>query len=251
MLAGMVETVGMVETAASPSESPLAGAATDVHTPSFRTALLRGLRMARLLTFLGARDTRFRSLHLSGGLLALSGIASVALVSFLGAADVADIVALRVLAYGCWLYGGLGLYALLSPQALDTSAHEIALLRGEQASFTELQALGIFGRLSLGISASGLPGIIAAVVVSPTTDVIANRLALTAASLAYIISLSLVLSAVAAFAHRAAPRAPRRLAAFIVLFPFALSFFSDGIPSIPGAYVWMFGRMIQWGGMAG
>lgn len=216
-----------------------------------RSAFKRAVRVARLLTFLGARDRKFRSLHVSGALLSLSGVASVALVTWLGAADVADIVALRVLAYSCWLYGGLGLYALLSPAALDPSSHQIALLRGERFAFSDLHAFGIFGRLALGMCASGLLGVVAALVVSPSPAVALHRLLLVFTCTAYLLSLSLLLSAVAAFSHRATPKSPRRMTAFFILAPFFLSLVVGGVPSIPGAYIWMFGRLIAWGGSVG
>jgi hypothetical protein len=181
-------------------------------------------------------------------LLATSGVASVFLVRELGAGDVSDVVALRVLAYACWLYGALGLWALLSPEALENSGGALLKMRGQMHLRFRSQSLGLARHLFLGMSLSGIPGVLAAATLSPNLASLVQRIGLLAASVLYLLSLSLVLGALGALSVRSAPKSPRRLALLLIVAPFLVSLVADDVPSIPGFYSWLLREMIAWGG---
>lgn len=205
------------------------------------------VRVTAVATSAGSTEKRFRSLTISGVLLALSGVGSVILVAWLGAPDAADIVALRVLAYGCWLYGGLGMWALLAPHSLRDEPNVLARMRGQEVDSWLMRALSFTRRLSVGMWLAGLPGLLTAAAVSHNAGAFAQRTALIAVSVLYLLSLSAVLGALGAFCLKASKRAPRSLAMSMVMIPFLLSFHYEGIPSIPGIYSWALRRMIDWG----
>jgi hypothetical protein len=208
------------------------------------------VRVARVVTATGSAEKQFRLLQVSGVLLAMSGIGSTLLAAWLGAADAADIIALRVMAYGCWLYGGLGLYHLLSPHALRDEPDEFCRLRGHETSSVFLRGVAFSRRLAIGMCLAGLPGLIAALCVSPQASIALQRTGLVLVALFYLLSLSLFLGALGAFATRAAPRAPRTFALALVLGPFLLSFPYEGVPSLVGIYSWGLSQMIGWGAAA-
>jgi hypothetical protein len=210
----------------------------------------QALRVARVVTSAGEAERQFRLLGISGILLAVSGIGSVALVAALGAADAADIVALRVMAYGCWLYGGLGLFHLMSPDALRDEPNELCRLRGIDTRSPWLRAVAFSRRLSLGMCLAGLPGIAATLFVSREAPTFVQRLSLLGVCFFYLVSLSVVLGGLGAIATRAAPRAPRTFAAGLVLIPALLSVAYGGVPNIVGVYSWGLGELIAWGGVS-
>jgi hypothetical protein len=206
------------------------------------------LLLAQVATLAGSNLPRFRALRTSGFLLAGSGVASVLLVRYLGAGDVADIVALRIVAYACWLYGAFGLWALLSPEALEASGEALLRMRGQSQLLFRSQTLGIARHLTLGMLFAGMPGMVAAAAISSSVPTLLLRGGLIALSIIYLASLGLVLGAVGALCYKAAPRSPRRAALGVVLLPFLISFTADSVPSIPGFYSWALSEMIAWGG---
>lgn len=207
------------------------------------------LNLAQVATLAGSSLPRFRSLRTSGFFLAFSGVASVMLVRYLGAADVADIVALRIVAYACWLYGAFGLWTLLSPEALEASGQALLRMRGQSQLLFRSQILGIARHLTLGMFFAGMPGMVAAVAISPSIPTLLLRVGLFALALIYLASLGFVLGLVGAICYKAAPRSPRRAALALVLVPFIISFTSESVPSIPGFYSWALSEMIAWGGV--
>jgi hypothetical protein len=211
-------------------------------------SLLNALRIASVVTYSGGNVRQFRHLRFSGILLAMSGVASVFLVAELGAGDVADVIALRVVAYACWLYGALGLWALLSPEALENSGRALLKMRGQSHLPFRSQSLGIARHLSVGMCLSGIPGVVTAAALSPSLESLVHRLGLVAVCVVYLLSLSLVLGAIGGLSVRSAPKSPRRLALLLIVAPFFVSLFADDVPSIPGFYSWLLGEMIAWGG---
>ena len=210
----------------------------------------RLLRLSAALTSAGYTAYKFRSLRISGALLALSGVASVVLVARVGAPDVADIVALRIMAYSCWLYGALGLWVVLSPEARKSEPSALARMRGQVLDSTLVRALGIARRLTLGMLFASIPGLVAALVVSPSASSLAQRVALLVVSTLYLASLGVVLGAVGALCTRLAPRTPRTCAVTLIVLPFLLSLSAPEIPSIPGIYSWALGQLIEWGAVS-
>src|SRR5690606_28755239 len=144
------------------------------------------------------------------------------------------IVALRIMAYSCWLYGALGLWVLLSPQARKSEPSTLARMRGQVLDSALVRALGIARRLTLGMLFAALPGLVAALVVSPSAPILAQRGVLLVVSSLYLASLGVVLGAVGALCTRVAPRSPRTCAVALVVVPFLLSLSAPEIPSIPG-----------------
>lgn len=217
-------------------------------------ALYRGfaslLRLSAAVTATGYSAQRFRSLQMTGIFLGISGVISVAGVARLGAADVGDIVALRVLAYSCWLFGGLGVWALLSPEALSQQPSQFAELRGQKLDTPLIRTLGFARRLVLGMLVASWPGLLTALVVSPTMGTVGHRAALLVVATLYLASLGIILGALGAFASLAVPRAPRTFALLLVMGPFLLSFVAEDIPSIIGIYSWGLGQMIEWGALS-
>src|SRR5690606_20827595 len=151
------------------------------------------LHLAPVAALAGSSLPRFRSLRTSGFFLAFSGVASVMLVRYLGAADVADIVALRIVAYACWLYGAFGLWTLLSPEALEASGQALLRMRGQSQLLFRSQILGIARHLTLGMFFAGMPGMVAAVAISPSIPTLLLRVGLFALALIYLASLGFVL----------------------------------------------------------
>lgn len=211
---------------------------------------MQTLRVAQVVTSAGEADRQFRILRVSGILLAISGMGSVALVASLGAADLADIVALRVMAYGCWLYGGLGLFHLMSPDALRDETNELCRLRGQETNSPWLRAIAFARRLTLGMFLAGLPGIAATLFVSYDMPTFWQRVGLLFIAALYLASLSILLGVLGALSTRAAPRTPRTFATSLVLVPAFLSMLFDGVPNVVGIYAWGLGQMISWGGVA-
>lgn len=182
-------------------------------------------------------------------MLAFSGVCSVFLVSWLGAADVADIVALRVAAYSCWLVGGMGLWALLSEEALNEDSQSLASLRGTRLENSDFAAVGVMRQLSRAMLWASMPGLVAAFFVSTHPSMFAQRFALLLCMYAYLVSLALVLGLVALFCIRISPRRAKWMAAAIIVGPFLLSLTTAYPISIPGLYIWGFEKLFAWGGL--
>ncbi len=212
--------------------------------------LAKAFRLGLLVTAGGARAGRFRSVRTSGLLLALSAIGSVLLVTHVGAGDVADVVALRLLAYAAWLYGLLGLPALLDPKLRWASAEHLARLRGVQSTPAPARALGLSVRLTGGMYLAALPGVVAAAATSHTLTTLGLRAALLALSAGYLLLLAAGLGVLGALAEQLAPKRPRRVALAMVLLPFALSWIHPNIPSLPGAFIWAFSELVLFGGLS-
>ncbi len=227
-----------------------AGAVLPHPTPLGRSWAWRRLRLGLLATHRGATGSRFRGLGWSAGLLALSGVVSIALLSRVGAAEVGDVLALRLLAYASWLYGGLGLAALLAPRADDANARRLALLRGQIADETASLWIGIAARIATGVFLAALPGLLVAWAVAPA-QLVAARAWLFPASFVYAVALGASLGGVGALSVRIAPRSPRFFAAGLVLVPYVLAVGAPAIPSIPGFFALLLNQMLQLGGGAG
>lgn len=219
-------------------------------TPLGRGWALRRLRLGLLATHRAASGSRFRGLGWSAGLLALSGVLSIAFLSRVGAAEVGDVLALRLLAYASWLYGGLGLAALLAPRADDANARQLALLRGRIADETSSLWIGMAARIATGVFLAALPGLLVAWAVAPA-QFVAARAWLFPASFVYAIGLGASLGGVGALSLRIAPRSPRLVAAGLVLVPYALALSAPSIPSIPGFFALLLNQMLQLGGRTG
>ncbi len=183
-------------------------------------------------------------------MLALSGVSSVLLVTWLGAADVADIVALRIAAYACWLIGGIGLWTLLSSEAIAEENQKLAELRGVKMEDPEFVALSVVRLLSKGMFWASLPGLLVAALVSTSSSMFAQRVALLVCTMAYLLSLAVVLALIGALSSRLSRTRARIIAAALVLGPFLLSITASSPLSIPSFYIWTFGKLIAWGGIA-
>lgn len=210
---------------------------------------------AGLLFWLGLLSTeraaahkRFRGARLSGWLVALSGVLSVVLSVWIGAGDVADVLALRVLAYAAWLYALIGLPALLHPDFSPSTVSALSRLRGVSEIGLTARALGVFARLALGLLLAALPGIVLAAVSSETVSVLGARVVLVLAAALYLVVLAASLALVGVWAERMTPRTPRRTALLLLLGPYLLSLGFPGVPSVPGAFFWAFERLVTWGG---
>lgn len=207
------------------------------------------LRSAALTRLAEGPAKKFRQLQLSGIMLAVSGVISVAGVSAVGAADVADIIALRILAYACWLYGGLGMWALLAPNVLEEDCQRLGRLRGTELPAPLFRGVGIFRRLSRGLWVAGMPALVAALIASPNQEVLWQRFGLLLVSALYLISLAACLGLVGGLAIRAGKARARRLALLFVMGPFILGLLFSFSFSLPSLYVWGLGQLIDWGGI--
>ncbi len=210
----------------------------------------RELALARAVTSAASNSRKFRSLRVSAILLSFSALGSVLLVTHLGAGDISGIIALRIVAYAAWLYGLLGVWALLSAESLSFQAKSFVEQRGLTCTPWRHFSLGVAWHLFIGMCVAGLPGVIAALLLSPDWSTLHQRASLLAATIMYLASLGLVLGILSSFCVRFTPRTPRLILSLLVFSPFAWSFIEDGFPSIPGAYVWGLTQMLHWSGMA-
>lgn len=201
-----------------------------------------------LATERAAGHKRFRGARWSGWLVALSGVAAVALAVWIGAGDVADLLALRVLAYAAWLYALIGLPALLHPDFAPSAVSGLARLRGVAEVGLFARGLGLFARLAVGLAIAALPGVVLAALSSQTATVLAARVVLVLAAALYLLVLAASLALVGVWAERLAPRAPRRTAVLLLLGPYLVGLALPGVPSVPGAFFWAFDRLVVWGG---
>src|SRR5690606_21058989 len=143
-----------------------------------------------------------------------------------------------------------GLWVVLSPQGQASEPSALARLRGQTLRSPLIRALGIARRLTWGMLFASLPGLIAALVVSPSAAILAQRTGLFLVSTLYLVSLGLVLGAIGAVSAFVAPRAPRICALILIVVPFLLSFSAAETPSVPGMYSWALGRLIEWGAVS-
>lgn len=207
------------------------------------------LRSAALTQLAEGSAKKFGQLKLSGIMLAVSGVISVAAVSALGAGDVADIIALRILAYACWLYGGLGMWALLSPAALKEDCQRLGRLRGTEIPAPLFRGVGIFRRLTRGLWIAGMPALVAALFASPSEDVFGQRLGLLLMAALYLLSLAALLGFIGGLAIRVSASRARRIAAAVIMGPFLLGLLFSFSFSLPSLYIWGLGQLIDWGGL--
>lgn len=213
------------------------------------------VRTGRFLFWLGLLTTeraalggRFRGARLSGWFVALSGVMAVALAVWIGAGDVADLLALRVLAYAAWLYALIGLPALLHPDFSAGSVSQLSRLRGVAEIGPAARAFGLFARLASGLLLASLPGICLAAFMSETVSLLSWRVGLIVLSVLYLLLLAASLAVVGAFAERAMPGAPRRCALALLVGPYLLGLVFPPLPSVPGAFFWAFERLVLFGG---
>ena len=209
---------------------------------------LPAARLGLLATHAASRESGYRSLRVTAVLLALSGIASVLLLSRIGAAAASDVVALRILAYASWIFGAFGLSVLLKTGTGDAPA--LARLRGFDSVPLRARTLGLAWRLAFVGTLGALPVVTAALVAAPTNSVLLWRVALLGGALVYIALLSLVLALVGVVAERLRPESPRFTAALFVLVPFGIALLGAHVPSIPGAFSWGLSQMLRWGAFA-
>lgn len=201
-----------------------------------------------LATQRAAAGGRFRGARVSGWFVALSGVLSVALAVWIGAGDVADLLALRVLAYAAWLYALVGLPALLHPDFSARSVSALSRLRGVVEIGPLPRGVGLFARLAVGLLLAALPGVCFAALSSETLTLLGWRVGLVLASAGYLLLLAASLAAIGVLAEKLAPRTPRRCALALVLVPFLVGLLFPAVPSIPGAFLWAFERLIHLGG---
>jgi hypothetical protein len=204
-----------------------------------------------LLTTQRAADgRRFRGARLSGWFVALSGVLSVALAVWIGAGDVADLLALRVLAYAAWLYALVGLPALLHPDFSAQTVSALSRLRGVTQIGASARVLGLFARLGLGLLVAALPGVCLAALSSDTVSGATLGIVLVLASALYLLLLAASLALVGVLAEKWMPTAPRRCAVLLLLGPYLIGLSFPGVPSVPGAFFWAFEYLVVWGGYA-
>ncbi len=207
----------------------------------------RSIQLGLLATQADSRSRRFRGLFWSELMLAISGVASLIFVAALGTPDVADLVALRLLAYASWLCGGFGLSALLG-RADTRSATELARLRGVSLEGWSHFALGVAVRIARGIVFAMLPVFVVAVAILPSQSSAASRWLLLPFLFAFAFALSACLGAVAGVVRRYWPHSPRRAAAGLLLVPWVVSWFFPAVPSVPGWFGLALTRMASFGG---
>lgn len=177
-----------------------------------------------------------------------SALLSVLGVTWVGAGDVADVVALRLMAYAAWLYGLVGLPALLKRPRDADPTFELARLRGAIGMGAGARAVGLTVRLTAGLWIAALPGIALSAFVSESPSAFSARGLLFLASAGYLLALGASLGLVGVVSEKLLPRAPRVAAWGLVLVPFALSLLWSDVPSVPGAFLWAFRRLVAWGG---
>lgn len=209
-------------------------------SPRSLRALRQAWRVSRVLKLDPREARRLRSLWLSGISLLLFGALSVALVGSL-APSVADLIALRMASYVCWLFGAIGLWTWLSPRA--TLHDGLARLRGIEAHRAWVMGLTLLRALSLPLLTLALPLVVWAILLAEGWTV-STALGVLAHVVLYLLSLSAALALVGALcAWAAGPRA-RWVALLVLVLPFAASLGNPEVPSVVGFFVrWMSGIM--------
>lgn len=210
---------------------------------------MREVRLARALTALSslhpAARRRFRSLNYSGFFLCLSGMFSVWGVTQLGAGDVADVVALRILAYACWLYGGMGLWTLLAPDAFEGTG--LAPLRGVSLPLSVPASFTIAQLVARGILQSGLIALALAALLSENAQVRTARLLQLVLCIPYVLIFAASLGLIGGLSLALVHRRARILALFIILGPFLLHLAGTPFPNLLSAMSWGLNQIIAVG----
>jgi len=186
-----------------------------------------------------------RSLRLSGFFLAASGLLMVWAADHLGAGDVSDVMALRIVAYACWMYGVLGLWALLGPEALQLAG--LGRLRGHAWSIFVPALLTISRIMLQGVALAGLPGVLLTVLLADDGLARSTRLAQFFWCNIYIIAFALSLGLVGALSRVWSGRRARFIAVLLVGLPFALDASGVDVPGVISGLVWGMGKLIARG----
>lgn len=216
-------------------------------TPARRAAaprwvhlLRQGWRVSRLIQLAPREARRLRSLWISGTSLLLFGGLTVAAVSTL-APSAADLIALRVASYTCWLFGAFGLWTWLSPAAVRTSA--LSRLRGIEPHPALVTGLTLFRALVWPLLVLALPVVILAVVLTEGWTP-ASALGVLAHVVLYLVSLSAALALVGGLCFWGAGGRARWVAALVLVLPFLASLNNPEVPSLLCFFVqWMSGIM--------
>ncbi len=209
-------------------------------------ARLRVLRAVNALSSIHPlAQRRFRSLSYSGFFLCLSGLVTVWLVGQIGASDVADVLALRILAYACWLYGGFGLWILLSPGAFEGSG--LARLRGLSIPLGLSCFVTLTLKLFKSVSYVGLPAVALAAFSAGDDPTRSARLTQLGWCVVYVLIFAMTVALVGALCIWLTPRRARTSAVSILLIPFGVDLTFGAIPNLISGLVWGMGQLISVG----
>ena len=211
----------------------------------FLTELRVTLALNSLSSLHPAARKRIRSLNYSGFFLCLSGLLCVWAVDELGAGDVADIIALRILAYACFLYGGLGLWALLVPGAFEGTS--LAPLRGMRLPLGIPVFVTLSVQIFLGVILSGLPAVALAAALSENDAIQAARWAQLAWCLPFALAFSLSMALLGALSLSYTKRRPRWTAILLLVLPYLFSIYVTEIPNLLSGLLWGFHQLIALG----
>lgn len=188
---------------------------------------------------------KMRSLSYSGFFLASSGVLSVWAAHRLGAGDVSDVIALRILAYACWLYGLFGMWTLLGPGALETVG--LGGLRGYSRSAVVSGFLRLGTYLTKGVAFAGLPGLMLAALLTSDEATRAARLTVLGWSGVYIAVFAVSLATLGALSRGFSARRARLIFAMVLLLPYSLELSGMQVPNVLGGLMWAMGALIQRG----
>lgn len=206
---------------------------------------LRVMVAVQALCQLGPRAQRsVRSLGLSGFFLAVSGLLMVWAADQLGAGDVSDVMALRILAYACWLYGVLGLWALLAPDALTLSG--LGRLRGHAWSIGFPAFLTISHVLWRGVSVASLPGLVLCVLLADDQTRPARWVQFFWCNI-YIMFFALSLGVAGALCRVISPRRARWIALLLLGLPYVFEFQGAHFPHFISGMLWGMTQLIALG----
>lgn len=225
----------MMQTTALPD-----GAAT---RPQLKSS--RGLSLLHVLQFSPQLARSWRSLTLSALFLALSGSVSVTLSYFWHLDQLAHVAALRILAYGCWMFGVLGSWTFLGRGAVFEG--DLGRLRGHHPVPAWTWGALVAAKLAQGLALAAAPGIVLAgllggVFASPT-----DRLAFVVCAGAYALSVALFAGILVVAARAVSLRRARWVAIFLVGGSWVLEAFQL-VPSSPiGWFLGGFSRLLLWG----
>jgi len=208
-------------------------------TPATSDFNLRALfRFSALGKLAEVPRAKLRSLRFSAWALSLSGVVSVLLVAKVGAPDVADLFALRIVAYAAFLYGGYGLWTLLSKDALNENCFGLARLRGWNEDGGAVRLSTLARHLIVGMCIAGLPGIVASLFVTNSDPTRTSRAVLVLGTAAYLFLLGSTLALVAGVARHWFPRHTRAATMMMLLLPFLLSLNWSWFPNFISLFVW-------------
>jgi len=185
-----------------------------------------------------------RSLRVSGFFLAVSGLLMVWAANYLGAGDVSDVMALRITSYACWMYGVLGLWALLAPQALDLSG--LGRLRGRPSSITLPAFLTISRVLWTGVASASLPGLALCVLLADERTRPTRWVQFFWCNI-YIMLFALTLGLVGALCRATSARRARWIALLVLCLPYVFEIKGAKIPNFISCMLWGMGKLIALG----